>query len=325
MPRLAGYRVLAVDMVGFGRSAKPGPSSGYAYSQDDRDAHLAAFIEAASPRRRVVLVGNSMGGLTALGVARKQPSLLSHLVLMGSAGLPVPPSDALRTIMEYDFTREGMARIVDALTAPGFEAPPGMVEYRHELSIEPATRAAYGSITAWNKARGGTASARGAFHRHPHTDAGRGRQARPRGAAGVCLPLPRTHPQFDRLHPAGLRPLADDRAGAGVRSRARQLHPAHAREGGDMSARYVVHKLAWDLWQQPGLRAEHAINEAAVYSRYGLTDAESALMRQGSFPALAELGMHPLVQMPYSLIKSPEFIGFVDASDYLSDLDKERS
>lgn len=154
MQRLPQDRVVAIDMVGFGDSAKPDEQSGYDYSQDSRDAHLAAAIAAIEPRG-VVLVGNSMGGLTSLGVARRHPELVRSLVLMGSAGLPVPVSAALRTIMDYDYTRDGMQRIVAGLTAPGFRIDPALVDYRYTRSIEPATRYAYGRITQWNKARGG--------------------------------------------------------------------------------------------------------------------------------------------------------------------------
>ena len=149
----SAYRVFAPDMPGFGQSAKP-DDPGYGYTQDERDQHMAAFVERLGVGP-VTIVGNSMGGLTALGVARKQPELVARLVLMGSAGVPVPPSPQLATIMNYDFTKQGMARIVDALTGPNFIAPEGMIAYRHRISVEPATRAAYTRITGWNKARGG--------------------------------------------------------------------------------------------------------------------------------------------------------------------------
>jgi 2-hydroxy-6-oxo-6-(2'-aminophenyl)hexa-2,4-dienoate hydrolase len=152
--RLApGFRVFAPDMVGFGHSAKPGPDT-FAYDQAERESHLAAFIEELDVGP-VVLVGNSMGGLTALGVARDRPELVERLILMGSAGIPVPQSDQLQTIMDYDFTVPGMARIVASLTGGRYAPPPGMVDYRHSLSVQPDTRAAYKAITGWMKARGG--------------------------------------------------------------------------------------------------------------------------------------------------------------------------
>jgi 2-hydroxy-6-oxo-6-(2'-aminophenyl)hexa-2,4-dienoate hydrolase len=147
------YRLFALDMVGFGRTDKPSDPN-YSYAQPEREQHLTAFIEALDVGP-VVLVGNSMGGLTSLGVARDNPALLSRLVLMGSAGIPVPLSPQLKAIMDYDFTMEGMQRVVDALTGPQFETPPGMVDYRYKLSVEPDTRMAYQRITGWMKARGG--------------------------------------------------------------------------------------------------------------------------------------------------------------------------
>jgi 2-hydroxy-6-oxo-6-(2'-aminophenyl)hexa-2,4-dienoate hydrolase len=154
LERLAeAHRVFAIDMVGFGLSEKP-DGDHYEYSQDNRERHLASFIKELGVGP-VTLVGNSMGGLTSLGVARDFPELVESLVLMGSAGIPVPASDALKTIIDYDFSEEGMAAIVQALTSPGFIAPPGMVGFRHELSVEPETRRAYEHITAWMKERGG--------------------------------------------------------------------------------------------------------------------------------------------------------------------------
>lgn len=147
------FRVFAPDMVGFGHSAKP-DAEAFSYGQVEREQHLTAFIEALGVGP-VVLVGNSMGGLTALGVARDRPELVDRLILMGSAGIPVPQSEQLKTIMDYDFTLMGMEKIVKSLTGGRYSPPPGMVDYRHNLSIEPDTRAAYKAITGWMKARGG--------------------------------------------------------------------------------------------------------------------------------------------------------------------------
>lgn len=145
------YHVYAPDMIGFGHTAKPRDGD---YSQDERDRHMAAFVVEVVGRS-ATLVGNSMGGLTALGVARKRPELARRLVLMGSAGLPIAPSPQLQAIIEYDFTPAGMERIVAALTGPDFVVPDGMIAYRHALSIDPDTQHAYKQITAWQKANGG--------------------------------------------------------------------------------------------------------------------------------------------------------------------------
>jgi 2'-aminobiphenyl-2,3-diol 1,2-dioxygenase small subunit len=87
-----------------------------------------------------------------------------------------------------------------------------------------------------------------------------------------------------------------------------------------MSARAVVHQLVWELHQDAGLRQRFSAAPAQVYADYGLTAAERAALDEGSPPALAGIGMHPLVQITYLVIKSPDFRGLADASDYLPDL-----
>ncbi len=149
----ASFRTLAIDMVGFGESDKPDPA-GYMYSQDNRVEHLTGFIEALGIGP-VPLIGNSMGGATALGVAMTRPELVSALVLMGSAGLNTELSPALRPILNYDFTVEGMRRLVNGLTGSRYQADEAIIHSRHEDSLRPETKIAYGNIMAWIGQQGG--------------------------------------------------------------------------------------------------------------------------------------------------------------------------
>jgi pimeloyl-ACP methyl ester carboxylesterase len=149
----AGFRAIAYDMVGFGKSDAPDPET-FAYSQSDRIDQLIAFIEALG-FDKVSVIGNSMGGATGLGVAMRRPKLLKKLVLMGSAGLSHQTGGPLSAMINYDFTVEGMERIVTALTHPGFALSPERVAYRHQLSINPGVRKAYSAITGWVKQNGG--------------------------------------------------------------------------------------------------------------------------------------------------------------------------
>jgi 2-hydroxy-6-oxo-6-(2'-aminophenyl)hexa-2,4-dienoate hydrolase len=147
------FKVFAVDMVGFGETAKPAPSD-YEYSQQNRNTHIAALVEALDVGK-MHLVGNSMGGCTSMGVAINRPELVNRLILMGSAGVKHPLSDELKSIMNYDFTTEGMRKIVKGLTNPNFEVDEKMVTYRHELSLQDDTRAAYGAVMGWIGGNGG--------------------------------------------------------------------------------------------------------------------------------------------------------------------------
>jgi 2-hydroxy-6-oxo-6-(2'-aminophenyl)hexa-2,4-dienoate hydrolase len=138
------FRVIAPDMIGFGKTDKPAPT-GYVYDQPGRNRHMADFLDAMG-LSQVAIVGNSMGGATTIGVALDRPDLLSSLVLMGSAGLPIPPkpSPNLQATLHYDFTRAGMRRVIVGLTAPGYEPD----EYRYQLLENAPARAAIDAINA---------------------------------------------------------------------------------------------------------------------------------------------------------------------------------
>lgn len=155
LPRFAErHRAIAVDMLGFGKTGKPDPQS-FTYSQEARSCHLVAFIEALG-LRQTDLVGNSMGGITSLGVALHRPDLVRKLVLMGSAGIRgVGIPSALAPLMQYDGTAEAMRNVIRALTHADFEIDEGMVRYRVELSNSPGTREALAATMGWVKSQGG--------------------------------------------------------------------------------------------------------------------------------------------------------------------------
>ncbi|MGH7818450.1 MAG: alpha/beta fold hydrolase, partial [Candidatus Binatia bacterium] len=155
LPGLARrFRAIAVDMLGFGKTAKPDPAT-FTYTQDARTDHLIAFFEALG-LRQVRLVGNSMGGITSLGVARKRPDLVKRLVLMGSAGIKTAEIPAaLAPLMQYDGTPEGMRKVIAALTHEDFRMDEAMVRYRVDLSNDPENRAALKATMGWVRERHG--------------------------------------------------------------------------------------------------------------------------------------------------------------------------
>jgi 4,5:9,10-diseco-3-hydroxy-5,9,17-trioxoandrosta-1(10),2-diene-4-oate hydrolase len=79
----AGYRCIVLDIVGFGFSDKP----------DDVDYPLAFFVECAKQTldaigvSRCTVVGNSLGGAIAIGMALEYPQLVENLILMAPGGL----------------------------------------------------------------------------------------------------------------------------------------------------------------------------------------------------------------------------------------------
>lgn len=82
-----------------------------------------------------------------------------------------------------------------------------------------------------------------------------------------------------------------------------------------------IHALVHRLAQDKALRSRFEADPAAVLAAEPLTDEERRLLHDGSFPALGELGMHPLAQMVYSLARAPAVAEQISFRDYLADLD----
>jgi 2-hydroxy-6-oxo-6-(2'-aminophenyl)hexa-2,4-dienoate hydrolase len=140
------FRVLAVDMIGFGNSARPDPA-GYSYGQTNRNNHMIEFVETVVGGPAFV-IGNSMGGATALGVAIKRPDLVEKLVLMGAAGLDIanPDTSSRAALGGYDYTQEGMRKLVGVLTGPNYQASDDLIAYRHGLTMKPGSKEASHAI-----------------------------------------------------------------------------------------------------------------------------------------------------------------------------------
>lgn len=85
LPRLsAEHHVLAPDLPGFGRSGPMAEYSLAAYTQV-----LSRFLDKLNVER-VNLLGHSMGGQVAIALAATHPERINKLVLVDSAGLPLP-------------------------------------------------------------------------------------------------------------------------------------------------------------------------------------------------------------------------------------------
>ncbi len=120
----AGYRVVAPDQIGFGKSSKPG----FAYSFDAMARATIALLDTLHVDR-FELVGHSMGGMLAVRLARAYGSRIDHLVLYSPIGLEdyrfyVPP-----------MTDEELAERERALTADGYRK---QLMTNYALSLPPA-------------------------------------------------------------------------------------------------------------------------------------------------------------------------------------------
>lgn len=78
-----GYRVYAVDLLGFGASDKPKDAE---YSIELFVQLLADFVTAMDPTKHWIAAGNSIGGLCSLGLADKLPDTILGVVLFNTSG-----------------------------------------------------------------------------------------------------------------------------------------------------------------------------------------------------------------------------------------------
>jgi pimeloyl-ACP methyl ester carboxylesterase len=89
MPQLkqAGFHVYAIDLLGYGRSARPANAT---YSIPEEAQYVEAFL-AQHELQKVNLAGWSMGGWVAMRVALDVPQRIGRLVLCDTAGIRFQP------------------------------------------------------------------------------------------------------------------------------------------------------------------------------------------------------------------------------------------
>jgi len=87
------------------------------------------------------------------------------------------------------------------------------------------------------------------------------------------------------------------------------------------SASYRVHRLIQDLNRDQHLARAFALDPEPVFAQYEITDAERALLRDGSPPALLALGVHPNLQMKFQRLRAAaQTPGPSPLDSYLRDL-----
>lgn len=90
MPQLkqAGFHVYAIDLLGYGRSARPADA---AYSIPEEARYVEDFLSQHG-LQKVDLIGWSMGGWISMRVALDEPERIGRLVLCDSAGIRFEPA-----------------------------------------------------------------------------------------------------------------------------------------------------------------------------------------------------------------------------------------
>ena len=141
----AGYRMIMVDMPGYGKSEfKDGLDEDFF---DYMGRMLDDFLDAIDIKEQIDVIGNSLGGQAALGLELHNPKRMKHLVLIGSqptsAGIVIQPQpqEALNNIINY-YASDGpslekMRRLVESLLYDPSRVTEETLNERFEASKDP--------------------------------------------------------------------------------------------------------------------------------------------------------------------------------------------
>lgn len=81
-------------------------------------------------------------------------------------------------------------------------------------------------------------------------------------------------------------------------------------------ASYAVHRLIQNMSKKEGLIARLAESPADVFDEYGIIGDERVALLEASPPALASIGVHPILQMHYLMYRNPDMAAHVTVRDY---------
>jgi pimeloyl-ACP methyl ester carboxylesterase len=158
LERLGGdARCIAPDSVGgFGLTD---PYAPVPYGLISRVQHLADFMNALC-LDKVMMIGNSQGAWTGAQYAILHPDrvekmvLISSLTIANSLNIPQRPTEALKALNDYDGTREGMRRILQALIIDPKRITDKLIDDRQAAAMRP------GALEAFKAFGRGTAALR---------------------------------------------------------------------------------------------------------------------------------------------------------------------
>jgi len=134
------FRVLAPDIVGFGATERP---DDIVYSLRTWTDHVWAFLDAHGIEKTAI-VGNSLGGRIALQMATDRPDRITKMVLMGTPGVSMTPTNGLAALRAYEPSHVAMRDLLRNY----FAVDPAMitdelVAIRYEASIADGAYQAY--------------------------------------------------------------------------------------------------------------------------------------------------------------------------------------
>lgn len=134
------HRTIVVDQPGFGKS--PAPTLDRPYGDIAADAVVALLDELAI--EQTDLLGNSMGGATAVRIALAHPGRVRRLVLMGPGGVGVNvtgprPTEGFKRLVDFsrEPTRERMVAWLETMVSDQSLVTDELVDSRFTAATEP--------------------------------------------------------------------------------------------------------------------------------------------------------------------------------------------
>ncbi len=147
------FRTLMVDQPGFGKSGRP-PVTGSYFTFS---ANALAALLTGLGIERVHLIGNSLGGGTAVRFALEYPERAGRLVLMGPGGLSLnlfapDPTEGVRRLMEFSAppgpTREKLEAFLRTLVFDQRLVTDELIDERFAAASDPGALAAMAAMGA---------------------------------------------------------------------------------------------------------------------------------------------------------------------------------
>lgn len=149
------FRTILVDQPGFGGSDKPAVVGNYYRHAAD---HVIGLLDELGIEK-AHLLGNSLGGGTAMRLALSHPDRVDRLVLMGPGGLSLnlfhaDPTEGVQRLMDFGAnpTREALRAFISTMVVNQKLVTDELVEERFADATAPGAREAMASMgmSFWN-------------------------------------------------------------------------------------------------------------------------------------------------------------------------------
>jgi pimeloyl-ACP methyl ester carboxylesterase len=135
VPLLTGsHRVIRVDLLGCGQSAKPDDAS---YAVQDQARRAGAALDRLGVTRAII-VGHSSGGAVATALTEQRPGLVTALALINTGpdmAAYIADDAAVGPGQSADLTDEQLRQIMSSAFSPGFKIPQAFVDEARGIDL----------------------------------------------------------------------------------------------------------------------------------------------------------------------------------------------